>query len=915
MPSTAETKVIRVMNLTSLAKFSLTVVSLAVFAAIIAISPCASVAQQKPTGTSNKQAEIAFKKGVEEFEKGDYKAALDSLTTAIKLDAKFSEAYYYRGRVRDETQWRSTTGFDDYTAAIRINPDYAEAYLRRGMIRRYDYSPPTGINPRLSPPIDDFTQAIRIRPDFAEAYYNRGVARANSVLPYLRGIRSGRLKQETLKTYGLLPIKTEKFEELVAYLGKELRFSISDVTRATELNPRYVEAHSYLPRLYNASGEQKKAVASLTQLITILPDDAETYYRRGLAYLDLKEYQKANQDLTEAIRLRPNDAKSYNRRAVARFGLEDFDGALKDYVDGLKLKPNDVNEFVSFGDEVPEPRIKLEDFEPVLSKLTETMLTRLAHAYYERALARHYGWGARQEDYKNTVADLTRVVTMLPSHIDANYHLGLALSNLASHAGAVKAFSDVVRLQPQHAEAYYARGMSRLKLNDKQGALEDFSKAVGLSPEFTKAHYEKARVSSELGNQRAAIADFTRAIAIHHEFLRAYYLRGLAHDSLGENREAIADYLQVIRLANPEEQVKSAETDKLSIDLATIYYRGLARLEQALVSEDDRFRFYIRSEEEFSNKELLELAENDFTQLITARPRFATGYYQRGRARRKSRVLSSSNGATSYGADKKGALADFTRAIQLDPRHADAYFARGAHFKSELEPRDAIRELMRVTQLDPRYAKAFYMLGQIFSENYKGMRAQPKAAVNNYSLAIKANPDYVDALFRRAYLLEEAAPSKAIADYTNIIRLDPQNAGAYRGRAGVFAYLKDYRRALEDYTRAIELDPSEPGSDDYVVAYTYVNRANVRYQLGDGKGASEDYRQARIIRPCLECMSGSTSLSQANKADAFFQKGLALLRRGDKQAALKNFEEAARLFYTQGDMTKYQSVKYHLSRF
>jgi tetratricopeptide (TPR) repeat protein len=127
--------------------------------------------------------------------------------------------------------------------------------------------------------------------------------------------------------------------------------------------------------------------------------------------------------------------------------------------------------------------------------------------------------------------------------------------------------------------------------------------------------------------------------------------------------------------------------------------------------------------------------------------------------------------------------------------------------------------------------------------------------------------------------------------------------------------MKDYRSALADYTRAIELDPSEPGSDDRGAAHTFANRAYVRLELGDGKGALEDYRQALLIRPCLYCNSGSGSVSQANKADAFFQKGLALLRRGDKSASRQNLEEAARLFYAQGDMPKYQSVKYHLSRF
>ena len=871
---------------------------MAIVALIIAL-PGVSVAQQKPlANTANKEAEIAFKQGLEAFEKKDFKGAIDSFTNAIKLDDKFGEAYYYRARVRHEVPWfLAYTRVGDYDSAVKLNPNHADAYLGRGMSR------PSTDKSAID---DDFSAAIRISPDFAEAYYRRAVNRADEALGTLRGINSGDLKEETLKSRGVLGMNVQNMGEAIARLSNQIHLAIPDLTRATELNPRDIEARSYLARLYDALGEYDKAITELTRVLSIAPDSADAYFARGLAYLGLKDYAKANQDFTAAISLRPDDTKAYNKRVVARFGLNDFEGALKDYVEVLRLEPNQL--YKKYEDRTGDARIvtvDLENFRQILPRLTAAVRARLASAYYERGLANHYlrYWGY-DDELEKAVADFTAALTLQTSDVAARHERGLVLLELGLYARAFRDFSDEIHLRPQNAEAFYARGMSRRSLRDYKGALKDFSRSIQLSPRFTKAHYERGRVYSELGNQRSAIADFTRAIDINSELIDAYYSRALAHQLLGENQKAITDYLEVVRRAKPSEKIENDHTDQLGSKLATVFHRGVARLRMARIIAENESLFPGKAE--LSAKTgYLESAQQDFTHVISLYPQFANAYYQRGRARR----ISDKEG------DKEGALADFTRAIELNPNYADAYFTRAEYLESAWKLREAIQDLMRVTQLEPGNSRAFYNLGHLHIYDPTEKPADHKAALVNYSAAIRADPSYIEAYFGRAHVLAKTDALGAIADYTKIIQLDPENARAYRLRAAIYTEMKDYRSALADYTRAIELDPSEPGSDDRGAAHTFANRAYVRFELGDGKGALEDYRQALIIRPCLYCVSGSSSVSQANKADVFFQKGLALLRRGDKSASRQNLEEAARLFYALGDMPKYQSVKYHLSRF
>src|SRR5687767_13155702 len=143
------------MKVLSLAKLNL-ILAWAVITVLIGLLPPNGVAQQQRLpGEPTKEAAKAFSEGIEAYDKCDYNSALNSFTSAIKLDPTYSDAYYHRGLVWDQVPWlRAEPGaVDDYTLAIKFNPANADAYLRRGMRNRSKSA------------IDDFNSAIQIRPD------------------------------------------------------------------------------------------------------------------------------------------------------------------------------------------------------------------------------------------------------------------------------------------------------------------------------------------------------------------------------------------------------------------------------------------------------------------------------------------------------------------------------------------------------------------------------------------------------------------------------------------------------------------------------------------------------------------------------------------------------------------------------
>ena len=76
----------------------------------------------------------------------------------------------------------------------------------------------------------------------------------------------------------------------------------------------------------------------------------------------------------------------------------------------------------------------------------------------------------------------------------------------------------------------------------------------------------------------------------------------------------------------------------------------------------------------------------------------------------------------------------------------------------------------------------------------------------------------------RAYAMD-AEHVRAIADYSEAIRLNPQYARAYHGRGFSYDEQGDRVRAMADYNAAIRIDPQ--------FADPYFNRALIYYEQGD----------------------------------------------------------------------------------
>src|SRR5262249_11058406 len=92
---------------------------------------------------------------------------------------------------------------------------------------------------------------------------------------------------------------------------KLIRQALEHLQKLVAGNPSVAKHHRELGRLYSITGQTEKAVIEYTRAIELKPDDWESWFRRGHAYLTHQMMDKALADFSKAIELNPQRANPW----------------------------------------------------------------------------------------------------------------------------------------------------------------------------------------------------------------------------------------------------------------------------------------------------------------------------------------------------------------------------------------------------------------------------------------------------------------------------------------------------------------------------------------------------------------------------------------------------------------------------
>src|SRR5436190_777486 len=123
---------------------------------------------------------------------------------------------------------------------------------------------------------------------------------------------------------------------------------------------------------------------------------------------------------------------------------------------------------------------------------------------------------------------------------------------------------------------------------------------------------------------------------------------------------------------------------------------------------------------------------------------------------------------------------------------------------------------------------------------------------------------------------DAGASAQAVADFNEAIRLRPNDASGYAGRARTQLALRNVAAAIDDYDAALRLAPTTTAT-----ASLYVGRGHARFVKGDLAAAVADFTEAIRLNP--------------NSPSTFNRRGLAYRRSGDLARAIDDYTAAITL--------------------
>ena len=316
------------------------------------------------------------------------------------------------------------------------------------------------------------------------------------------------------------------------------------------------------------------------------------FYYQGQKFITQNKFTEAIRSLNVLIEADSTIAEGWFLRGVAKYYLDDVHGSLRDLNRSISKNP------------------------------------LLTQAYHYRAIVKN-----RLTQYNEALKDIEFALELRPEDVEILFTRGGTYIQMMKYSKAIQDYSNVIRYAPNNTDAWLNRGIARLYSNDTINAINDFSQAIKLNPFYSESYAKRGRVYLEKKEYDIALSDMNQAITLDSTSTLNYFFRGLIFDSMKNFKSAIADFDKILAI-DPKNSI-------------SLYNRALIKsqigdLNSALEDYDKLVNlspknvlvFYNRASVNFELGKFVE-AIDDYSSAITLFPDFANAYINRSVAKTK----------------------------------------------------------------------------------------------------------------------------------------------------------------------------------------------------------------------------------------------------------------------------------------
>ena len=321
-----------------------------------------------------------------------------------------------------------------------------------------------------------------------------------------------------------------------------------------------------------------------------------------------------------------------------------------------------------------------------------------------------------------------------------------------------------------------------------------------------------------------------------------------------------------------------------------------------LLAQKNFIFFYNNATEKYNNKNFVG-AEADYGSAIknkeSAKNEYQIANAYNGRALCKMKLK-----------NYQDAMKDVSEAIEIKPEYSELYYTGGLINLEMKKYPECKKWTDKGLALKPNNEDLLLLKAKANFESYNYADATDLISV----LLEKINPKNIEALMLKGEINERQRKfPEGIADFSSVIELDAQFAGAFFNRGICYAQNQEFELAKQDMLRGMEIDSNQKWvglnniaffisfkNKDYEgainllneairlqpkMAYAYNNRGYAKMKLNDLKGAWEDIKK-------------SIELDKENAYAYKTYAELLLAEKKNKQACEK-LEMALELGYTE----------------
>jgi Flp pilus assembly protein TadD len=304
-----------------------------------------------------------YEQGLEKIRMGDFQGAIESLSCAVREEAKNSgvayQIYYQRGLALFELRDQQGA-IADYTQALELHPQYFEAYLGRAIAYL--------ANKNLVAALEDVQKAKTLNPDSAPArqllgliYKQQGQVQM-AVTAYQQAANLFLIQQDEancrrcINNYRqlqtLLPPTPQDFLAQVKQKISQGKSSeaMLDLDWTLQIDPKNAQALCLRGIVHSQKGNQSQALEDLNQALSLAPQDWEVRLHRGVIRRLVGDALGAIADFNQLLQENPQSHEAYANRGFARCHLQDYRQGIEDFSRAIVLQPESSQYYCDRGE-------------------------------------------------------------------------------------------------------------------------------------------------------------------------------------------------------------------------------------------------------------------------------------------------------------------------------------------------------------------------------------------------------------------------------------------------------------------------------------------------------------------------------------------------------------------------------------